>query len=337
MADGTGLYHPSQFGLDREALRTLHRIEPKRSLIAALAVWVEIACLVVAAGYLIPAPYFWWAYVPLIFFIAGRQGALLQLVHEGSHDLLAKSKQVNDRIGKWLCALPIGVNYKGYSSGHILHHAYTGTDRDPPSDSEKYRIVDLRNPMLYVLFLKDLAGLSALSVFRSYVGNAASEGRRPRAEAAPLWKRFRGLGELGLVQLIVLVALFQFRIGDYLLLWIVPAASIHMFLMRIRGIAEHGLAKQRHVTVTRPEEGNFYTRSFGTPKKRYAFAPFVWLEQALIGSINVYYHHEHHLYPRVPFYNLPKLHKLVAEKASAYNPEIYVPGYFAAFARGVKV
>jgi len=106
--------------------------------------------------------------------------------------------------------------------------------------------------------------------------------------------------------------------------------------MRIRGIAEHGLNKQLAVTLGTPEEGNLYTRSFGTPKKRYSFTPLVVMERALIGSLNVYYHHEHHLFPKVPFYNLPKLHSLVADKVSARNPDVYAAGYFSAFARGLK-
>jgi fatty acid desaturase len=34
-----------------------------------------------------------------------------------------------------------------------------------------------------------------------------------------------------------------------------------------------------------------------------------WLERLVLAPINVNYHLAHHLYPSVPFYNLPKLHK----------------------------
>jgi fatty acid desaturase len=332
----SGFYNPWQYDLDRNLVRDMHKLEPARSGFAVAAAWVEIFCLILASVYLLPAAYFWWLYVVLIFFIAGRQGALLQLVHDGAHSSLSRSKPVNDAVGKFLCALPLGVNYEGYASGHMRHHTYTATDSDPPSDSEKYAVVDYYDPKLYLLFLKDLCGISALSVFLSYLNNASGDKKGDQAEEpASLLMRLRGPAQLCAVQLVVLGALFQFNIVNYILLWLVPASCIHMFLMRIRGMAEHGLAKQLHKRVARAEEGTFYTRSFGTPFNRYAFAPFVWLERALIGSFNVYYHHEHHLFPNVPFYNLPKLHKMMVRDIAAANRDVYAKGYLAAALRKV--
>ena len=83
-------------------------------------------------------------------------GALLQLLHEAAHSMLSKSKQVNERIARWFCALPVGVNFEGYVLGHLRHHAYTGTENEPETDYEKYRVSDIRSPFLYLLLLKDL-------------------------------------------------------------------------------------------------------------------------------------------------------------------------------------
>ena len=43
----------------------------------------------------------------------------------------------------------------------------------------------------------------------------------------------------------------------------------HMFLMRIRGIAEHGLSKQLEKKFYQQKEGQYYTRSFLTSKNSY--------------------------------------------------------------------
>jgi len=107
--------------------------------------------------------------------------------------------------------------------------------------------------------------------------------------------------------------LFKFNPLHYLFLWLIPLMTAHMFLMRVRGIAEHGLGIQLGVkNLAEKTRGIFYTRSFGTPVNRYPFPFLLWLERFLIGSLNVYYHHEHHLYPKVPYYNLrPKLSEKV--------------------------
>src|SRR5262249_31398265 len=124
--------------------------------------------------------------------------------------------------------------------------------------------------------------------------------------------------------------LFQLDIVDYFLLWLIPAMSPHMFLMRIRGIAEHGLAGQLGVDVETVNEGIFYTRSFLTPTRRYRVAPLALFEKGLIGSLSVYYHHEHHLLPNVPFYNLHKVHEKIGTQVREINGDVYVRGYFSA-------
>ena len=130
--------------------------------------------------------------------------------------------------------------------------------------------------------------------------------------------------------LLILGVIFQFQIFDYILLWIIPAVSPHMFLMRIRGIAEHGLSKQIGVDTSQTSEGMFYTRSLLTSQNQYRYQIFNWIEHILIGSLAVNYHHEHHLFPKVPFYNLTRLHNYISDQVVQKNPGVYASGYFAA-------
>lgn len=327
-------YNRQQFQLDQDFLKSVTTLDPARSTRALILAWVQIAALILAARFLVPAKYFWYAYVPLIFFIAGRQGALLQLVHEASHVLLHPSRKVNDFISSWFCAYPIGITHEGYARGHYKHHAYTGTERDPKSDREKYRVPDVRDPRLYLLLLKDLLGISALEVFFAY-GKNAEEVEGNKKDEGERESLFQKLIRLSIVQTILLAVLFQFNVLDYILLWLIPAMSPHMFLMRIRGIAEHGLAGQIGVDVKSVNEGTFYTRSFLTPTRHYAFAPFVWLEKLLIGSMSVHYHHEHHLFPSVPFYGLRTVHERISSEVRAKNPDVYVRGYFSAAMKNI--
>lgn len=114
-----------------------------------------------------------------------------------------------------------------------------------------------------------------------------------------------------------------------MLFWIIPAISPHMFLMRIRGIAEHGLPNQLGIDISDNRQGNLYTRSFLSARK-VNNSLLSWLEKILIGSLDVHYHHEHHLLPNVPHYNLKKVHEKIYQKAIILNPNIFVSGYFKA-------
>ena len=243
----------------------------------------------------------------------------------------------------------MGVSFEGFTAGHLRHHAGVGTDEDPRSDTEKYKNTDFRKPLLYLLLLKDLIGITALLVFREYTRKTASPSDKPRRLSAVVVK----IMQMCIAQAAVLLILFQgiyvidmefmnisySRLFDslvaYFLFWIVPAVSSNMFLMRFRGIAEHGLARQLDVHTDRLDSGMYYTRSFFTSKKQYSFRLAVWIERILIGSFNINYHHEHHLYPKVPWYNLPTLHALIGDQILKRNPDVYARGYFSAAMRNV--
>lgn len=328
-------YRPSEFAIPEDKMRELQTLSPWRSLFGCLHVWATILGLLFVYRFVVPADYFWLLYVPVIFLIAGRFGALLQLIHEGAHDLLWDTKSGNDFIGRWLCSLPVGVNFDGYTSGHSLHHAHAGTDRDPVSDREKYLITDFREPKLYLLLFKDLLGLTALISFFGYT--SADEARaRKQGPGAETRAKLKFLAQTCIAQLLILGIVFQFNVLHYAILWLYPAVGPHMFLMRIRGIAEHGLARQIGAEVNRGDQGTFYTRSFSTPKKSYGFPLITWVERCFIGSFYVNYHHEHHMFPHVPFYNLPKVHQVVAERVSERNPDVYEAGYLSAAFRSLR-
>lgn len=321
-------YSGHSYALPKEFLRQVTHVRPYRGAFDILGVWLQVAFFWWVGQTYWNAPGFWWVYPVLAFLIAGRLGAFLQLIHEASHYSLFAHRTWNNRAAKWFCALPIGVFFEGYASGHRRHHAYTNTSRDPLSDREKYRVTDFRDPKLYLLFLKDIVGWTALSIFFSY-----KETEEAPTENEP--SKVKALPELCLVQLFILMLCFKGNVLQYVFLWIFPAISPHMVLMRVRGIAEHGLSQQlgKHLHV--PSEGTFYTRSFLTPQNTYRFAPAVWLEKYLIGSFSVHYHHEHHLFPNVPFYHLKEVHERIAARVAAQNPDVYASGYVAAAVRNL--
>jgi fatty acid desaturase len=312
-------------GLNLEKLKKLENLDPQKTIFGLLFLYIMTALLIFISIQLTSFHYFF--YIPCIFFIAGRQGGFVQLVHESSHFLVSKNKKFNDFFGNYLCAYPIGVNLKGFRSGHNNHHVNTATPDDSPTDLDKYKIVDTNKFDLYKLFLKDLIGLSALEVFFSY-GKNKTETIDIKTKSKKEF--FLTLTKLSVVQLFIL-SLFGFNILNYFLFWLFPLMSPHMFLMRIRGLAEHGQSNQLGCKAETNSAGTFYTRSFMTNVSTYKSNTLVFLEKILIGSFYVHYHHEHHIFPKVPWYNLKKLSELISKNVTVHNSsETYRKGYFSA-------
>ncbi len=339
--DTNVLYGPRLYQIDKKTIEELKILKPHRPFISAISAWLSIFLLVKVFLWFPSLKLF---YPVFAFLIAGRAGVFLQLVHEAAHGLVSKGK-FNNWFGNWMAAYPIGLDLQGYQEGHIRHHVCTNQKCDPVSDSEKYRVCDVKNPMLWLLFLKDIFGITALSVRFMYEQPSANLKHREIVESSDYeessaqlqvlpkssWKKMvKKYVSISLVQLLILCFLFNFNVIQYLFLWLIPLMTAHMVLMRVRGIAEHGLGIQLGVkNLEEKTQGSFYTRSFGTPVNQYSFPLFVWLERFLIGSLDVYYHHEHHLYPKVPYYNLHKIHQLISEKIKISNPNVYAKGYFA--------
>lgn len=85
---------------------------------------------------------------------------------------------------------------------------------------------------------------------------------------------------------------FHFWFG-LLIYWIVPLFTYFMWMIYVRGVAEHFGGIEDHEDLlkkTRHIEANFFERLFLTPNY-------------------IHVHIGHHLYPSVPFYNLRELQR----------------------------
>lgn len=291
-----------------------YRITPfQRSEWAELKPWLPLMQWLAAVGMIGGLVWLgqqaWWLYPVALLFIAGRAGVLLQLVHEATHTLLVRNHW-NDRLGDWFCAAPLGLNLAEYRYGHLRHHAFVGTTADPEADTEKYRVCDIRRPELWWLFLKDLSGWTAIQTRVRYGSNFTRS----------TWQKY---ARIAVVQVVIL-ALFRFNLLAYWLFWIVPLTTVHMALMRVRGIGEHGLWRQMGADAEEGQ-GTFYTRSCAVKQS--------WMERCLIGSLNVGYHHEHHLVPFVPYYTLPEVYARLHQRITEKNPAVYLDGYLSSLIR----
>jgi len=96
-----------------------------RGPLLVLHAWAVIA-LAVAAGVI------WPVLIPIsIMIIGARQLGLAILMHEAAHGALAKNLKLNDVLGHWLCAVPIGASLTAYRPYHLYHHKFAQQPEDP--------------------------------------------------------------------------------------------------------------------------------------------------------------------------------------------------------------
>jgi len=226
--------------------------------------------------------------------IGGRQLGFAILMHEAAHRSLFRSRRWNDVVGNWVCAYPVWSDLYPYRAYHLQHHAKTGTAEDP--DLSLAAPFPVTRASLRRKIWRDLTGQTgwkrARATFRRDLG--LSQGRVRRLDFTGV-RNFRGVTITNAVLLAVLALCGH---PALYLLWVAAWFTTYSLVMRIRSIAEHGM-------VPDPSDDLRNTR---TTLAR-------WWERLLIAPNRVNYHLEHHIMMAVPHYHLPRLHRLLRERA----------------------
>jgi len=229
-------------------------------------------------------------------FIAGRQHALMVLMHEGAHGNIIKSKRWNLLISDLFCAWPTFISTEAYAQNHIEHHRLTNRTDDP----------DMKRKLgkKEWLFPKTWSALFSEAIeFALFVG--------PKEQ----YKMARHVGVLNMREwwskAVLLIYLILIALTGHLfhamILWFSAYFFILPTLFRIRSLGEHfGLPERNYLNSTR---------------NTYASA----IEKALISPHKINLHLTHHLYPGAPFYNLDKIDCLLFQ----VQPEYVAEGSFS--------
>ena len=242
--------------------------------------------------------------VGAILVIGARQLGLAVLMHEAAHWRLARSPQVNDRLARWLCASPVGLDLPRYRRRHHQHHRHTRQADDP--DLMLAARAPVASRVFWFNVLLDLVGVTACRRLAGWLD--------PRAGLAASWSRWRGpLAANGLL-LGALALLGHWQL--YVLLWLVPLATWYQVVTRIRDTAEHALASEDDDPLR-----NTRTVDAG------------WLARALVAPYWVNYHLEHHLFVFVPCWKLRRARALLVAKG--YRPRMEMARSYAVVLRQV--
>jgi fatty acid desaturase len=259
----------------RDTVRRLHRLNPLYNLKIGLfgLLWVAGAGLATAS---VAAPQAWLVW-PVVWALCttGLYGAAI-LMHDGAHMLLARHREANAWLS-FLCGAGVLISAEAYRVGHHQHHAATGTDADLGDAVAHVHRTGWSLAALVRLFL----GVGTPLVV---VGVAIGGWRKANAP-----QRARIALEYALIG-IGFAAFLSLAPGPVVVhAWVVPFL-IGGFVNNVRSLAEH--------TYTDREDDLRHSRTV---------LPARWV--AWVQS-HVNLHWEHHLFPQVPWYHLPELHRL---------------------------
>lgn len=246
-----------------------------------------------------------WAVIAAVVIVATRQHAMFVLAHEAAHYRLLSDRRWNDAVGRWLGCIN-GISMCAYRVVHRLHHNHLYGPQDP--DIALHGGYPRGRAYLLRKLAADLAGLTAWKTFRYFFGAPAVNGDtgerlRPLDDTsralrrAALRDRWGVLAWQSAVPVVVLAAAGPEGLVKYIVLWLVPLATVLQALLRLRAIAEHGapLGTGSCLVAARTNRPGRLARFFLFPH-------------------HVNFHIEHHLYPAVPHYRLPALHEELARR-----------------------
>jgi fatty acid desaturase len=277
--------------LSREELRRLSVLRPAVPVLhtiihwalilgawAMVAVWPNI--FTIAAAFFIVGVNFYGIYI---------------LLHDGIHRRLFASTWANDTWNDLFLMGPVGAVTHINRHNHLHHHKVTCLPDDP--DRFKYSHDDKEPVMPFMSFLTGLtfAVPAARNVFLNPHTRAEEEQRTERYTG-------RDIAILATWQIGLLAGLTYF-IGwwAYPVLWLAPVYALAYRADIVRVFCEHSM-------LTGDAEADESMRLI-TYKSN-------WFEKLFFAPHNMNYHMAHHLWPNIPYYNLPKADKII--RASEY-------------------
>lgn len=296
------MYVPDGLEVSDPAVAALiRRAKPKvnRALID-LFVWAWGLMLLGIGAYVIHPS--WWTFLFAFAVVTSRMGALLAISHEAQHANFLPSKKWNHIIAAWLCAYPIGSIYGSSRAVHMAHHKLLGTAEDPDRNFHREDNKATRRDFVGHFAKLVLGGQLWTVIFL----NGVLRPMKKEAKTAVVLTR-RGHPEilnLVPVQLIIWGCLWL-ATGQwwlYFVLWLMPIFTTGTFLGFLRGFVDHArLGGEK----SGPMEGRLVT-----------VVKAGFIARAYLAPYDFHYHAEHHLFPSVPHYYLPELHRLLQQNQS---------------------
>lgn len=291
--------------IDPQLLKPLFKTNAYRHAAAMLLDWIVIlAAIWLCLRYFNPLTYF-----VVVLVIGARQHALAILMHDATHYRFLKNRKWNDLVTNLLVMYPIFSSIGQYRKNHLAHHQHLNTDHDPDwvakLGKRAFTFPKTKREFFWTILSYLTLVQGALDAFWFFKRFGAAGKEAGKKEGVPY---LRPAFYLVLFIALTLTGGWLY----YLIFWVVPYLSTFFMYQYIRSVAEHfGELSYDHLLSS--------TRSVRAG----------WLEKLLLAPHNVGYHLEHHLYPGVPFYHLPRLHQLLMQHHDYQEKAHVTRGYFS--------
>lgn len=276
-------------GITADELRSLLRQRPGHVALKATVLVAAWALL----GWAVLAVPWWWARVPLWLAMGFAINGLVQLAHESWHGNLWPRRWQNTLAGT-LLGLVVGIVHGALRHDHLAHHRYNRTDRDPDAYNVGRR--SLWPTLLHYAIA--LLGLPLSVIYFNVLYPLQHYDRAAlRRHALVL------LGYLAVHAVAWWILIRADVAGEALLVWIVPLLFASPW-NGLKSLADHYANDWR---------GTRYRTA--TTVRTHPLVTWAW------NGLN--YHLDHHLFPRVPGYNLPALHARIRPALAARHAPLY--------------
>ena len=264
----------------------LRRIPNMRNALSVLSVYIQTLAVLWAASW--TTQWAWWpaAWVVAVLLLGRTNAQFASLMHEAAHRLLFSNKRWNDTVGRWVLGFPVWTSTDAYRRVHMAHHRQEFGPDEP--DIPLYRGYPISPASFRRKLWRDARGSTGLKLLVGQWRNGLrSSDRRVRLTFLKIV-----LVQVGLA---VLMTVFGHPLV-YPVLWLLPYLTVWRVINRLRSIAEHGGLQ---ASADRRETTHSVRQ---LPLARFALVPYC------IG-----WHLAHHVDSGIPFRNLPRYHRALAE------------------------
>ncbi len=274
--------------LEPDEVRGFSTLRPWRAILDTLRCWSLILGAWTAVAF--------WPHLGVILFamvIVGTQYyGLYILGHDGMHRRLFARRSTNDLFNDLLMLGPIGAITRINNRNHLGHHRHLSTEHDP--DRHRHVTDNKDTRPKYLAFLSGLASVYP-AVKNVFIGGDG------QAEAP---RRGRNYSQRDLVILAgwqaMLIGGLTWAIGwwAFPVLWLIPCYLFTYLADLIRSFAEH----------SHPEPDDL------ADTHRLITFDSNPIERVFLAPLNMNYHAVHHLWPSIPYYNLPAADRLIRSR-----------------------